>query len=318
MSLTVLEALNNVLCLGPLVIGVWLAFSILRFPDLTVQGAFGLGAASFVVAATALHERGVPQLASLLVALVCASASGALAGGATGAANVALRVPTLLCGLAVSMVCYSVSLLVMGSPTRDLPPAFSPDAMLGLTRPVLPEMGLEERIAVLVSRAGAETLLLWCVVVLLGLGVHLVLTSRIGLFVRASGGNPAACQRHSLPHRSWLCAGLALANACAALSGALFAQHVRFSDVHFGASTVAPGLGAVILAEAFRKPSSTWTARLFRLLLALSVFEIVRVAVLRSPIGSDYLRLVEGALLVAAVAISRVVARRPVLADLRL
>ena len=89
-----------------MVLGVYLSYKILDFPDMTVDGSFPLGGA---VASAILIKGGNPILA-LVVATIC----GALAGLITGMIHVKLKVTNLLAGIIVMTGLYSVNLRIMG------------------------------------------------------------------------------------------------------------------------------------------------------------------------------------------------------------
>ena len=89
-----------------MVLGVYISFRILNFPDMTVDGTFPLGAAI----SAKLLTLGVNPYLTLLVALV----AGAAAGAVTGLIHVKLKVKDLLAGILVMTALYSVNLRVMG------------------------------------------------------------------------------------------------------------------------------------------------------------------------------------------------------------
>ena len=89
-----------------MVLGVYISFRILNFPDMTVDGTFPLGAAI----SAKLLTLGVNPYLTLLVALV----AGAVAGAVTGLIHVKLKVKDLLAGILVMTALYSVNLRVMG------------------------------------------------------------------------------------------------------------------------------------------------------------------------------------------------------------
>ena len=89
-----------------MVLGVYISFRILNFPDMTVDGTFPLGAAI----SAKLLTLGVNPYLTLLVALI----SGAAAGAITGLIHVKLKVKDLLAGILVMTALYSINLRVMG------------------------------------------------------------------------------------------------------------------------------------------------------------------------------------------------------------
>ena len=88
-----------------MVLGVYISFRILNFPDMTVDGTFPLGAAI----SAKLLTLGVNPYLTLIVTLV----AGAVAGAITGLIHVKLKVKDLLAGILVMTALYSVNLRVM-------------------------------------------------------------------------------------------------------------------------------------------------------------------------------------------------------------
>ena len=84
--------------------GYYLSYTILDFPDLTVEGSVVSGAVSFgLLVRAGLH----PWLALLLSFLV-----GCAAGAITGVLHVKLKIRDLLCGILVSTFLISVNLIL--------------------------------------------------------------------------------------------------------------------------------------------------------------------------------------------------------------
>src|SRR2546428_11820529 len=111
-------------------LGVFLAFRILNFPDLTVDGSFAFGAAVTAV----LIVKGWNPYAATAAAL----AAGCLAGLCTGFLNVHLRVLNLLASILTMIALYSVNIRIMGGPAVPLlgqPSVLSPVSGLGISQP---------------------------------------------------------------------------------------------------------------------------------------------------------------------------------------
>ena len=89
-----------------MVLGVYLSYKILDFPDMTVDGSFPLGGA----VASAILIKGENPILALVVATIC----GAIAGLITGMIHVKLKVTNLLAGIIVMTGLYSVNLRIMG------------------------------------------------------------------------------------------------------------------------------------------------------------------------------------------------------------
>ena len=89
-----------------LALGVYITYSILDFPDLSVDSTFPLGSA----VTAALLTAGVPAPAALAAAFL----GGVLAGTITGLIHVKLKVVDLLSGIIVMTGLYSINLQIAG------------------------------------------------------------------------------------------------------------------------------------------------------------------------------------------------------------
>ena len=102
---TIPISLEQGLAYGLVALGIVITFRILAFPDLTVDGSFPLGAA--VVAR--LITEGVPSVYSIIVAVIF----GFVAGCCTGLLNTKLKINSLLAGILMMTILYSVNLRIM-------------------------------------------------------------------------------------------------------------------------------------------------------------------------------------------------------------
>lgn len=207
-------------------VGVFLAFRVLDFPDLTVDGSFPLGAAVTAV----LIIAGVnPWLAAAV-----AMAAGAAAGLVTALLNVRFRILNLLASILTMIGLFSVNLRVMGRPNVAL---INADTMLS------PFYGLGLR-DYYVRPLFVGILVLVAVVL-----VWRFLESDAGLAMRATGANARMARAQGVDTSRQIYLGMALSNALVALGGALFAQTNGFADVTSGVGTIVVGLAAVIIGE---------------------------------------------------------------------
>lgn len=207
-------------------LGVYLAFRVLDFPDLTVDGSFPLGAA---VAAVLIIAGFNPWLASLV-----AMAAGALAGLVTAVLNVRFKILHLLASILTMIALFSVNLRVMGRPNVAL---INADTML------TPFYGLGLRDYLM------RPLFLGVLVVIAMLVVWRFLVSDAGLAMRATGANPRMARAQGVNTHWQIYLGMGISNALVALGGSLFAQTNGFADVTSGVGTIVVGLAAVIIGE---------------------------------------------------------------------
>lgn len=204
------------------VIGVYLSFRTLQFPDMTVDGSFPLGAA---VAAT-LITLGVNPCVATFAAII----AGAVAGIVTAWLSTHLRMLNLLAGILSMMALYSINLRIMGRPNVSL---MGEKTILSGWMGSLPNY---------VS--------LGLITLLVAYGIYWFLSTRLGLAIRATGSNPKMGRAQGINDNSMITIGLSASNALVALGGALYAQVHGFADVTLGSGTILYGLAAVIVGEA--------------------------------------------------------------------
>ena len=211
---------------GFIALGVMIPFRLLAFPDLTSEGSFPLGGC---LCAT-LMVAGVNPLAATLMAV----GAGMLAGLATAFVHLRFRINTLLAGILVMTILYSVNLRVMGKANVAL---IDIDSVLHWVSPaVVTDVKLQ--IAVFgVIAACILVALLW------------LLATQVGLSMRAVGANAALAPALAINPWVYILAGLALANGLSALAGTLAVQLQGFADVHMGFGVLINGLAAVIIGE---------------------------------------------------------------------
>jgi putative ABC transport system permease protein len=207
-------------------IGVYLAFRILDFPDLTVDGSFPLGAAVCAV----LIISGVNPWLATVVAMI----AGASAGVVTAILNVRFKILNLLASILTMIALFSVNLRVMGKPNVAL---LNQDTML---TPFYGQ-GVPEYLV--------RPIFVGVLVLLAVLAVWRFLESDAGLAMRATGANSKMARAQGVNTGGQIYLGMALSNALVAMAGALFAQTNGFADVTSGVGTIVVGLAAVIIGE---------------------------------------------------------------------
>jgi len=251
-----LGAYDQGLAYAGLALGTYLTLRVLNFADLTVDGAFALGGGI----AALLLSQGTP----VAVALICALVGGALAGTVTALIHTRLGVNDLFAGILTTTGLYSITLRLMG---RSNIPLTETGALVSW----LPDLGLADD--------GRWALALTAVVLgLIGL-LALLLSTDLGLALRAIGNNPTMTRANAISPARALTFGIALANALVALAGAMVAIYQGFADVTMGIGSLILGLGMVIIGESLLRPRSVKRALLavvigailFRLLIAVAL-----------------------------------------------
>ncbi|WP_462427479.1 ABC transporter permease [Fusobacterium varium] len=202
-----------------MVLGVYISYKILDFPDMTVDGSFPLGAA---VAAASIVKGLNPVLA-----LILAMAAGAAAGFITGMIHVKLRVTNLLAGIIVMTGLYSINLRIMG---KSNIPLFS--------------------VKHLFNGSVSAIIVVAVILLVVKLGIDFLLKTKFGFALKALGDNESLIISLGLNEKTLKIYGLMLANSLVALSGAILAQYQGFADVGMGTGTIITGLASIIIGDA--------------------------------------------------------------------
>ena len=201
-----------------MVLGVYISFRILNFPDMTVDGTFPLGAAI----SAKLLTLGVNPYLTLLVALV----AGAAAGVVTGLIHVKLKVKDLLAGILVMTALYSINLRVMG---KSNIPLFEEDNIFNTEY----SMMITIVVLILISKFILDYLL----------------KTKFGFALKALGDNENLIVSLGLNEEKYKIYGLMIANAFVAFSGAVLAQYQGFADVGMGTGIIVIGLASIIIGD---------------------------------------------------------------------
>ncbi len=260
-------------------LGIVISFRILAFPDLTVDGSFALGGA---VAARLIIE-GAPPLLSISVATAC----GFIAGCCTGLLNTRLKINSLLAGILMMTMLYSINLRIMGRSNIQL---LTVDTILT----PLENLNIDRFIPIIIFFLVVTIV----VKVLLDLFLH----TQIGFAMRATGDNEQMIRTLGVNTDNMTVLGLGISNAMVALSGALVSQDQGFADVGMGIGMIVSGLAAIIIGETLVKTHS-----IARMTLAAVVGSIIYKLIisigLRLGLAPTDLKMATGVMVILALGI---------------
>ena len=224
----ILGVLNEGLIYALMALGVYITYTILDFPDLSVDSTFPMGAA---VTAT-LILAGMPPVLTLFIAF----GAGALAGTVTGLIHVKLKARDLLSGIIVMPALYSLNLRITGDkanlPIFSRNTIFDNEFVYGLPSPL---------------NEFSTVVILLLIVAAVKILLDLYMKTRSGYLLRAVGDNETLVTSLAKDKGSVKILGLALANGLAALSGAVYCQQKGFFEISVGTGTIVMGLASVII-----------------------------------------------------------------------
>lgn len=246
----ILNALEQGLLFALVVMGVYITYKILDFPDLSVDGTFPLGASI----SAAMLVQGINPWITILAATL----GGACAGAVTGFLHVKLKISNLMSGILVMMGLYSINLRIMG---KSNIPLFNTNYIFK-------------------NSAINSIFIILAIVILIKVILDLFLKTKTGFLLVAVGDNEQVVSSLGVNKNIVKVLGLSISNALVALSGALTAQNQGFSDITMGTGIVVMGLAAVIIGTSiFGKLSiikvttlSIFGAIIYKLVVAVALW----------------------------------------------
>ncbi|WP_416353327.1 ABC transporter permease [Agrilactobacillus fermenti] len=273
----VTSAIGQGLLYGILGIGLFLSFRILRFPDMTIEGSFPVGAAVCVTAIT----NGLSPLIATLLAFI----AGGLAGLATGLLYTKGKIPVLLAGILVMTAIYSVNLRVMGKSNVSL-----------LNAKTLFTSRLYDQLPPYFNSIILGILTVALTFVLL----TFFLKTDLGQAFIATGDNEDMARSLGIHTDTMKIIGLVVSNGFVGLSGGLIAQNDGYADVNMGMGVIVIGLAAVVIGEVVYG-DLTMTQRLLAVIFGSIIYRIVILFVLQLGFNTNDLKLISAIVLALAL-----------------
>ncbi len=275
------NVLEEGLIYGVMALGVYITYSVLHFPDLSVDGTLPLGAC---VTAAMISAGAHP-----LVALGCAFVCGCAAGAVTGLLHVKLKISDLLSGILVMTALWSVNLVILGGravlPFYNQPTVFN----AGLAK-LLPAALYPRRVLIVLA----------VFVLLLKFLLDAYYKTKSGLLLRAAGDNDQFVSSLGVDPGRMKLLGVTLGNGLAALSGSILAQQAESANVSSGTGMVVMGLASVIIGTSllrgvkFVRPTTM-------VLLGAIIYKACLAAAMQLGLPTNYLKLLMSGLFVAAL-----------------
>ena len=241
------------------VLALFLSYTMLNVCDLSTDGCFTFGAAVGAVVALNGHP-----ILSIPIAMLAGMASGLI----TALLQTVLGIDSLLAGIVVNTGLYSINIAVMKK--SSLLNLNNSDTVFSLLKQRLEGTVLE----------GKQTLIIATLaVILVGLFLSLLLKTKLGLSIRATGNNPDMVKSSSINPIVTTIIGLCIANSFTALSGCLLAQSQKQAEINIGTGMVTVALASLLIGGVFvrrgkiplRAIGAVLGAILFRLVYQIAI-----------------------------------------------
>lgn len=281
--------LEEGLIYGIMAMGVYISYSILDFPDLSVDGTFPLG----MCVTAALITAGVNPFLSCLLAFVCGSAAGCI----TGLLHVKLKITNLLSGILTMTAMWSINLVITkGSAVL---PYYNKDTIFnsGLVSQLPPGL------------YAYRVLMIAAVAALIGkLLLDLYLKTKSGLLLRAAGDNQQFVTSISRDPGMMKIIGLAIGNGYTALAGSILSQQSESANINSGTGMVVMGLAAVIIGMSVFGKVKIMKATTMVILGAI-IYKCCLVIAMQLGLPTNYLKLLMAVILTVALVSSNFFAK---------
>ncbi|MBQ1261935.1 MAG: ABC transporter permease [Clostridia bacterium] len=280
--------------------GYYISYTLLDFPDLTVEGTFLSGAAVFAI----LIHHGV----NAWIALVASFLVGFLFGTLTGVLHVKLRIRPLLCGILVSTALLTVNLIaVSAGMTGDFSGESTSQISYGrgaatldnvfpinLIPPRIPGLNLALR----------ELILFALLAILFKFLLDWFLSTKRGMLLRATGSNDRFVTTLAKDCGNSKILGLGIGNAYAAVAGALYTHISGNVNQSMGTGTIVIGLASLIIGLSvfkrvrFLRPST-------KVILGALLYQLCLTVAQKMGVPSAYNKLIMAVLFTGALLLSR-------------
>ena len=229
------------LCFAVLALGVYISYSILDFPDLSVDGTFPLGG---IFCTVLMLKLGMPAVLAVILSFVAGFAVGTI----TGVLNVRFNISKLLAGIIVMTSLLSVTLVLTRFLTKNGQTvsifSFRSENLTGIFGGKLTDgLSPDAKDGVIIA-----VLLLFAIAVKLVIDVFL--KTKVGYMLKATGDNEKLVTSLGKNCGNYKILGLAVANGFVAVSGALYANLYMQYDNTCGSGKVVLALASVIIGIA--------------------------------------------------------------------
>ena len=235
---TTIDGLQMGLCFAVIALGVYISYSILDFPDLSVDGTFPLGG---VCCTIFMLKTGMPPIIATLLSFI----AGALAGTVTGILHVKFKISKLLSGIIVMTGLLSVNLALTKVLTGT-----------GYTTTIFSykSVGIEGlfggKLAGLLGGGGKDVMIIIILLVIV-LATKFIIDifkkTKMGYMLGATGGNERLVTDLGKDSGMYKILGIAIANGFVAVGGALYSQLYMSYDNNSGSGKVVLALASVII-----------------------------------------------------------------------
>ncbi len=261
---------------GILVISVYISSRIIKFENMSIEGAFGLGGALNIV----LLNYGVNAWTSLFITMI----GGALTGVFTGFLYKKLKINTLISGIITTTALFSIILKIAGA-----------NVILKQTNTIfnINPFSCNEELNIFII------LSLFCLIITSI--CKWFLTTEIGLLLYASGENEQILINIGKNATKYKLLGLAISNGLAALSHAILIQYMGYFSIWFSSGMLITALAGMILSEIFSQKFN------YFLLAGGILYQIIIALTFELQIHPDWTKLITAFMIIITLFLKQII-----------
>ncbi|MDR0942892.1 MAG: hypothetical protein LBM19_04830 [Holosporales bacterium] len=262
------------LILSIIAYAIMIPFRFLDFADLTSEGTYPLGGAICATCITA----GMSLLEAIFISVLAAG----IIGISTALVHLKFKVNTMLAGIILSTMAYSINLRIMGKPNISL---FNCNTLFS--------NDIIGNISILVV-----------IITLLILPLALFLRADFGLRFRAVGLNPDFAKKQGVSIEKYTVFGLFLAGSLAGLAGGLMVQIQNYMDIGMGVGIIIHGLASLMIGEAIIG-NNTLNKQLLAPFVGALVYQQIQGIVISFGLAPSDLKFFTGSVVLIVLAMQR-------------
>ena len=285
-----------------MVLGVFMTFRILDFPDMTVDGSFATGACVFAVF--------VMNDSNLYLGLVTAIIAGVIAGVFTALLHTILKIPNLLAGIITMTMLYSINnRIIDGKGYVNLSnknPGEETHTILGNALDSINSFFLS--LGVKLPEEIAALIFFFFLLIYIKILIDIFFRTDLGISLGALGSNEQMILSQGMNPNVLKVIGVGLSNGLVALSGAMFSQFTGSASVQSGQGIIVVGLAAVMIGEFLIRSNKIWLIT-FGVIIGSIIYKAIIYFGLKYGydlgLGPNDLKLISGILIILTIVASR-------------
>lgn len=286
-----ISALMQGMIYAPMAIGVYIAFRILKTPDLTIDGSLVFG----MTVCAVVTISGNP-----LLGLLAGTLAGSVAGLITGILQTKLKINAILSGILTMTGLYTINYAILGGQSNrylqdDNGPSNTIYKYFGNFMSKI--FGSDILRNVNVIPLILTTIITALVIVIFAL----FFKTRTGMAIRATGDNEDMVRSSSINADMMRTIGVILSNALVGLSGALLCQQQKYADLNCGTGMLVVGLASVIIGQVFSRKNGI-TIGLICAVIGSLIYRIVLQIAYKIEMPSYVVKLLSAVIVIIALA----------------